>query len=603
VQGGLIFDGVPATDPALSLRLQRWQQSRPVRLLDWMSDGSLLVASRVGEDEQVLRVTAPLRTPEQLSFFDGAVLSASAQAFSNDALLLSKEDANGVPSIRILELAARHERALSGPADHAWSPLWSHDARRLAYSSPLRTGRDADLYVSNAQGGDAQLVGSGGGEWRALDWSRDDRYLLALRREANGSEQLQRIELASLSIQALAAVAPMPAPLRPGRRAAPPAPPAIHIRDAQFTPDGRSVIALSDEGNRYLRVQLRSIADGDTQTLSLPMSRDVEHMDLSADARYLAYAYPERGQSRVTLLDRRSGAEKIISGLPRGAISALRFDRAGARLAVNIEQSTAPSDVYVIDLATGAAERWTQSELGPIDVATLSLPVPFRFRTVDGAGGGFEPNAMLYRPRTTTTPRAPLSVLILLPSAEHQSLARFDAQLQMLVGEVGLAVIVPTLRDGSSREARDSSVRDVGALLAWIGVQTDLDRSQVAIAGIGSYSDVALAALARFSDRLQRGLMVDGAPDASDMQQLQRPVLIARGFQQPQMTTALAELLLWRTRAVKNDAWLVSVADGAPGDISAGADHANRRAELARVIAQFLMPLKSVPTTAAVVTR
>jgi dipeptidyl aminopeptidase/acylaminoacyl peptidase len=582
VQGGLILDGVPATDPALTARLQRWQQSRPMRLLDWMSDGSLLVASRVGDAEQVLRVSAPLHIPEQLSFFGGAIQSANAQAYASVSLALTKTDATGASALYLLDVAARRERQLVAAADGVNAPLWAHDSKRLVYASHLRNGVNADLYVRDVQGGTAQLIASGNGDWQALDWSRDDRFVLALNRDMSGSEQLHRIELTTLTVQSLAAPPVKAANPQRGRRSVTVVPLPTHISAACFTPDGRSVIALSDEASPVLRLQLRAIDSGETQILSLPMSRDVEHFALSADARYLAYDTHERGESRLTLLDRRAGVERIISGLPRGAISTLKFDRAGARLAVNIEHPTSPADVYVLDAATGNAQRWTQSELGPIDVATLSTPVAFRFRTVASTGyGGFEPNAMIYRPRATAAGNKSLPVLIMLPTDDHQALARFDAQLQMLVNELGVAVVVPALRSVGGRVSREYAVREVGALLAWVGIQPDLDRNQVAIAGSGVYSEVALAALARFGERLQRGVVVDGTPDASDVQQLQRSVLIARGFQSPQMPNTLAELLLWRARAAKNEAWLIAnTGDSSTGDAS--------RTELARVTAQFI---------------
>ena len=596
IQAGLILDGVPATDADLALRVQRWQQSRPTRLLDWMADGSLLVTSRVGDEEQLLRVVAPLQSPEQLSYFAGRVQMATARAFTNDTLALIKGDATGAPQLYLLDVPARRERLLLGAPDGANAPLWSHDGKRLAYGARLRNGQSSDLYVMDVQGGAAQLLASGG-EWRALDWSLNDRYLLAMQRDANGGEQLQRIELATMSMQSLAPPPPPPATkAHRGRRRAPEAPRTVRIRDARFAPDGGSVIVLSADGAGSYRLLQQLIASGETQQLSLPMTHDVEHFSLSADARYLAYDYSDRGQSRLTLLDRRAGAEKIIAGLPRGAISTLRFDRVGTRLAIGLEHAAAPSDAYVLDTATGSTVRWTQSEVGPINVGLLSVPVPFRFRTVDATRlGTDEPNALIYRPLGAAARQHPCPVLILLPATGSQAFAGFDAELQMLVNELGLTVITPSLHGSDGRVSREAAVRDVGALLAWIGLQADLDRNQVAIVGSGASSEVALAALTLYSERLQRGVIIDGTPDAGDMQQLQRPVLIARGFQPPPLAVSQAEMLLWRARATRSESWLVSVAPDAPA-----ATMTTQRGELSRLIAQFLLPLTSGRTAAAV---
>src|SRR5271170_3163011 len=66
--GNLVFDGIPAPDAALAARLERYQQSRGATFLDWQADGSMLVATRFGDVEQVHRVTGPSSMREQLTF-------------------------------------------------------------------------------------------------------------------------------------------------------------------------------------------------------------------------------------------------------------------------------------------------------------------------------------------------------------------------------------------------------------------------------------------------------------------------------------------------------------------------------------------------------
>ncbi|MEO8315078.1 MAG: S9 family peptidase, partial [Pseudomonadota bacterium] len=67
-QGNLIFDGIPARDQAESASLARWLESRPAALVDWLADGSLVIATRFGNTAQLHRVRAPLGTRQQLTF-------------------------------------------------------------------------------------------------------------------------------------------------------------------------------------------------------------------------------------------------------------------------------------------------------------------------------------------------------------------------------------------------------------------------------------------------------------------------------------------------------------------------------------------------------
>src|SRR6516162_1080795 len=68
-RGDLVFEGVPAPDVVLDARLDRYLQSREATFLDWLPDGSMLIATRFGETEQVHRVAGPLAVREQLTFY------------------------------------------------------------------------------------------------------------------------------------------------------------------------------------------------------------------------------------------------------------------------------------------------------------------------------------------------------------------------------------------------------------------------------------------------------------------------------------------------------------------------------------------------------
>src|SRR6185312_5728377 len=77
-RGNLILEGVPSPDATLAARLQRYEHSRQATFLDWMPDGSMLVATRFGDVEQVHRVAAPLAMREQLTFSPEPVSGARA---------------------------------------------------------------------------------------------------------------------------------------------------------------------------------------------------------------------------------------------------------------------------------------------------------------------------------------------------------------------------------------------------------------------------------------------------------------------------------------------------------------------------------------------
>ena len=58
VEGGVVLDGVPPSDAAIATAVHRYAGAGEARLLDWLSDGELLIAARANEREQLQRLRA-----------------------------------------------------------------------------------------------------------------------------------------------------------------------------------------------------------------------------------------------------------------------------------------------------------------------------------------------------------------------------------------------------------------------------------------------------------------------------------------------------------------------------------------------------------------
>ncbi|MGO4781628.1 prolyl oligopeptidase family serine peptidase, partial [Lysobacter sp. 2RAB21] len=82
-----------------------------------------------------------------------------------------------------------------------------------------------------------------------------------------------------------------------------------------------------------------------------------------------------------------------------------------------------------------------------------------------------------------------------------------------LANELGVAMLVPNVRGSSgygrtylsldNAEKREDSVKDIGALLDWVGQQPELDAKRVGVYG-GSYGGyMVLASLTHYSDRIR----------------------------------------------------------------------------------------------------
>ncbi|HEU5442531.1 MAG TPA: prolyl oligopeptidase family serine peptidase, partial [Steroidobacteraceae bacterium] len=579
IDGTLVFDGIPPLDASLAARVRRYEQWRQATFLDWLPDGSMLMATRFGADTQAHRIASPLGMRQQLTFGDGSVIQARAPHSGRGFVFVRRTD--GHPQLFYYAGAGAARQLTQGNYLHG-SPVWSHDGKRVAFYGTDRTGVNDDIYVIDIPAGTRPQLAIAGssGSWRPLDWSQDDRKLLLLN---TVSPQKSALFVADVATGALTPVAV----------------PESRITAADFAPDGVGFYLLSDAQSDFEQLLYYNPITHLTRRLSADVPWDVESFAVSAGGHYVAYVVNDDGQSRLTVLDTLRNLELKPPGLDDGLIESLRFDDTGQKLAFSYESARSPRDVYVYDVALGTVQRWTHSEAGPIDPANLAAAQLIHYPTWDRVGLGRRTlSAYVYLPRGS----GPCPVLIALPGGQDlhpQSRPAWNPFLQFIVNDLGYAVITPNVRgssgygkeflalDGGKR--RDDAVRDVGALLVWIGLQPGLDSHRVAIMGHGYGGFLALASLAMYGDHLRGAIdvagisslvdFVDHSPAAERAQRvaelgnvqdgdmrafldrispldnvalIHRPVLIVQGLDAPGSRAADAQQLVWRLRSERN---------------------------------------------------
>ncbi len=606
VDGSLVFDGIPPLDASLASQVKSYEEWRQATFLDWLPDGSMLVATHFGVDEQVHRIAAPLGMRAQLTFGDGSVLEARAPQ-SGAGFVFVRRTA-GYPQLFDYPGPGAPRQITQGNYQHG-SPVWAHDGRRVAFYGTDRTGVNDDIYVVNvASATRPQLVVAGAtGSWLPLDWSQDDSKLLLLNAV---SPQKSALYVADVATGALTPVAI----------------PDSHIVAASFAPDGVGFYLIADAQSDFEQLLYTNPITKVTRRVSADEPWDVEEFAVSAGGHYVAYVMNDDGQSRLTVLDTLRNLEFKPPGLQDGRIDGVRFDDSGQKLAFSYESARSPRDVYVYDVPQGSLQRWTQSELGPIDPANLATPQLIHYPTWDRSGLSRRTlSAYVYLPRGPS----PCPVLIALPGSEglhSQSRPGWKPFIQFVVNDLGYAVIAPNVRGSSGYgnafraldggRLRDDAVRDVGALLVWMGLQPGLDSHRVAIMGRGYGGFLALASLATYGDHLQGAIDVAGIANLVDFvghspasERAQRvaefgdiqdtdmrafldrispldnvalihhPVLIVQGLDAPGSRAADSQQLVWRLRSEGDQAWYLSASDAgnaftAPADQEAYLDTA-----------------------------
>ncbi|WP_081930686.1 S9 family peptidase [Lysobacter antibioticus] len=513
--GNRVSENLPAIAPALLERLERYQNTRGASLGGWTGEGCLLIATRFAETQQAHRVCEPLGMREQLTFHREPLNSLDAAPKPLDGFVFGKDvGGNEFWQLHWFDLATRETALLTDGKSRNQDARFSDDGKQLAYSSTARNGRDIDVWVMDLATRKARAVVTEGGTWSAADFSPDGRQLLVIKYVSASETYPGLVELDTGKLQLF--------PVDGGKAA---------ISDFRFSKDGQAVYYVSNEildgkPQEFASLRRHEPASGKFEVLSAGIPWDVGNLSLSEDGRHLLFVSNEDGIGKLHVLSLPGHKEIALPALPVGVIGGAEFSPDGRRIAVSINTATSPSDVYVIELAAQRLVRWTRSEVGGLDAGRFVTPTLIRYPTFDRVDGQARTiPAFYYRPAKVAAGTKLPVVIQIHGGPEAQSQPSFNANAQFLANELGVAMLVPNVRGSAGygrsylglddAEKREDSVKDIGALLDWIGAQPELDAQRVGVYG-GSYGGyMVLASLMHYSERIRAGVDVVGISDFS----------------------------------------------------------------------------------------
>ena len=619
-RGNLIFDNIPDPAPGIGEKLDAYMNARQATPLGFSPKGQLLIATRFGEVEQLHLVERAGGDRRQLTFQHEPI---SEGAFSPDpgrSAYVYLKDVGGNENAQLYyqHLGEPGAKLLTDGKSQNGAPVWSNSGREVAFFSTARDGASYDIDIVDPEGGALPRLAVTGdtAAWQPLDWSPDDRKLLVLKSVSISESYLYVVDLSSGQ-----------------KREVEPVNSKVGITSARFSRDGQGVYLISDRDGEFAQLRYVNLFTGEKTVLSGKLSWDIEELTISRDGHYLAYVSNEAGIDKLNLLDLRTHQDLVPPKLPAGGIiGSLAFDGPGARLAFGYAAPNHPRDAYVLDVASAKLEAWTMSEAGDADLAKFVTPRLTQFPTFDRSEG-HERQVPVYVYEPTTS--GPHPVLIVLHGGpEAQFRPGFDPFLQYVVNELGYSVVAPNVRGSSgygkgylaldNGVLREDAVKDVGALLVWIGLQSSFDSKRVVVSG-GSYGGyLALATMVNFSERLRGGVDFAGISDfvsfltntapyrqnqrrveygderdpdmraflrrvspLTNAERITRPLLIIQGKNDPRVPMSEADQIVNRLRSKGREVWYLMASDEGHGFRK----KPNRDAYY-RTFAQFLLTSK-----------
>lgn len=607
VRGPLTFDGIPPLKPVPQRRLRRYALRQGTTFLQWLPGGDMLVEIHSGRAVRLARLGRALAKPHPLASLSLPVSWVRLRGAS----LAFVRRSDGYPQL-YLDAGPTPARQVTRGTELRGTPLCSRDDRSLAFYGGGPGGDEGAVYIENvARGGRPRLVvGTLKGTWRLLDWSPDGKRLLladVTRQEAN---VLYVVAVAGGPLERL--------PVSPAR-----------IASARFSPGGSAIYLLSDQGGQFERLFRFDLRTHLLRRVSVKVPWDVEQFAVSADGRYVAYTVDDDGRSLLTVIDNRIKLAVPLPWLRDGVIEHIRFDSRD-RLAFTYQSAQHPPGVYVYDAGRGVLRRWTRRPAGPA-AGQLAAARLIHYPTWDRVDGNWRMiSAYVYLPHVS----GPAPVLVLLHAGvASQFRPRWRPFVQFVVNELGYVVIAPNVRGSSGYgktfraladgRLRQYAVRDVGALLVWIGLQPGFDARRVALMGRGYGGWLALNSLAMFDGQLRGAIDVAGIADLADyvthapatrigrrmaefgdaydppvarflrrispldeVARIRSPVLVVQGLDGAGSRAANSRQLAYLLRFHRDKVWLLT-ARNAGDDFSPPAD----RAAFLATAAQFLRDL------------
>ncbi len=588
--GSATLLNVPAIPADIAAAVQRYQNSRAAGFQGWLPDGSMLITTRFGATQQVHHVAFPGGARTQISFGDEPV--ASAHVIPGTDKFVKIRDTGGDEWFQLfVQGLAGPARQVSEPGTRNGQPVFRRDGRLMLWAQ-ARKGSSAYAFLAADPQSDAapRRIAEIEGAAAPSDLSADGASLLYIRTLSNRESRVMLMDMATGTSRAVT----------------PNAPPARYD-DARFLPDG-NVIAISDRNSDTRRLVTIDRQSGKETVLTPGLRWDVEAFDLSPDARLVAWSINADGYSRVHLLDRTTGKEVPLAGVPEGVLTALQFSPDGKRLAFGFTGARTAGDVWALTIADGKVSRWTESELGGLDPARLSVPELVHFPSFDGR----QIPAFVYRP-TGVAPgvRTPV-ILDIHGGPESQSRPVWNYGAQYFADALQATVILPNVRgsDGYGKaylnldnaEKREDSVKDIGALLDWVAKQPGLDPSRVAVYGQSYGGYMSLAVMTHYSDRLVGGVERYGISNftsflertesyrrdnrraeygderlpkmrevfekispANNVSRITRPMLVMQGANDPRVPQFESDQIVEKLAGRGNEVWYVLFADEGHG--------------------------------------
>ncbi len=504
VADNLVAEGIPPLSADLVATVKNYTESRGASLVEWHPvRKEMMISTRFGNTAQLHYVKMPGGDRRQITFFDEPVGSASFEPNKGDYFLFVRDvGGNEFGQIYRYDMATKKVTLLTdGKRSQNGGIEWNTKGDWIAYGSTKRNGQDRDIYVMNPldPSSDKKVAENTGGGWGVVDWSADDSKILLQEGISINETRLYMLDVKTGEKSRLL-------PEKDERTT---------YSGIAFSSDKKGIYLTTNKDSEFNRLAYFDLATKKLTPLSTTIEWDVDEGMLSPDGKQLAFVTNENGLSKMYILSTATNKFAAVPNLPTGVIFGVDWAADSKSVGFAFNTFNSSSDVYEYNTTSKQLARWTESELGGMDVSTLQAPELITWKSFDGK----MISGYLYKASSKFTGKRPV-IINIHGGPEGQSRPTFAGRTNYFLNELGVSIIYPNVRGSSgygktfldldNGMKREESVQDIGTLIDWIETQPNLDKDRIMVTGgsYGGYMTLAVAYL--YNDKIKCSLDVVG---------------------------------------------------------------------------------------------
>jgi dipeptidyl aminopeptidase/acylaminoacyl peptidase len=504
VSDNLVVENIPPISSSIVAEVKNYTESRGASIADWHPlKNEMIISTRFANSNQLHYVKMAGGARTQITFFDEPVGGATFQPKLGNYFLFTKDiGGNEFSQIFRYDISTKKVTMLTdGKKSQNGGIHWNEAGNQIVYASTKRNGQDRDIYKMDPlnPGSESLLAENVGGGWGISDWSADESKLLLQEYLSVNESRLYLLELKT-------GVKTRLIPEKDERTT---------YSGVCFTKDGKGVFMISNKEGEFNRLAYLELSTKKVTYLSNAIPWNIESASLSPDGSKLAFVSNENGMSKLYLLEVATQKYQPVSGIPSGLIEGYNWTANSKSMGLTLSTFNASSDVFEYVLATKKLIRWTESELGGMDISGMQEPELITWNSFDGK----QISGYLYKASSKFEGKRPV-IISIHGGPEGQSRPGFQGRLNYYLNELGISIIYPNVRgstgygktfvDLDNGYNREESVVDIGALLDWISKQSGLDKDRVMVMG-GSYGGyMSLAVSVLYADKIRCAIDVVG---------------------------------------------------------------------------------------------